>query len=210
MKGYTTGIDLIDHGFRGLKDGKLYCVCSSHYSECTDLISRAVVGLATNDISVVLFSIEKDRRTMFQNLLDIYCGLEEVENKYDDIERRYLILYEMGKLPLWIEGNAGLSYNSISDTIHRICLLNKHAIDSIFVDNIAKMNTDFIVLSSEDKINANLYLLKMVAKSLKIPIVGFCAEEDMSLHDLIERNEYVDKILKLKQKEIVIPSHINV
>ncbi|MGN0228105.1 MAG: hypothetical protein ACI4AI_08620 [Paludibacteraceae bacterium] len=147
---------------------------------------------------------------MFQNLLDIYCGLEEVENKYDDIERRYLILYEMGKLPLWIEGNAGLSYNSISDTIHRICLLNKHAIDSIFVDNIAKMNTDFIVLSSEDKINANLYLLKMVAKSLKIPIVGFCAEEDMSLHDLIERNEYVDKILKLKQKEIVIPSHINV
>lgn len=83
MKGLETGIEQIDRGLRGLKDGKLYCICSPAEEERTNLIAQTVMGLATRDNSVLLFSLEKDRRTMFQMLFDIY---------WQDIVRRIFVL----------------------------------------------------------------------------------------------------------------------
>jgi replicative DNA helicase len=188
MKGLETGIEQIDKGFRGLKDGKLYCICSPAEEERTNLIAQTVMGLATRDNSVLLFSLEKDRRTMFQMLFDIYWQMCEADVQFDDIERRHLMLYKMGKLPIWIEDIPELSYASIIATIQRICLLNKHAIGVILIDNFSLMKTDFAVVSSEYVIMANMYLLKMIAKKQKIPVLFF-SEGD----NIIANDTYLDK-----------------
>ena len=97
----------------------------------------------------------------------------------------------MGKLPIWIEDISELSYASIQATIQRICLLNKHAIEVIVVDNLSQMKTDFVVTSKEYAIMANLYLLKMVAKKQKIPVLLIGDGNSMPV---INSNEYVDKV----------------
>jgi replicative DNA helicase len=188
MKGLETGIEQIDRGLRGLKDGKLYCICSPAEEGCTNLIAQTVMGLATRDNSVLLFSLEKDRRTMFQMLFDIYWQMCDADAQFDDIERRHLMLYKMGKLPIWIEDISELSYASIQATIQRICLLNKHAIEVIVVDNLTLMKTDFAVSSLEYAIMANMYLLKMIAKKQKIPVLFF-SEGD----NIIANDTYLDK-----------------
>lgn len=190
MKGLETGIEQIDKGFRGLKDGKLYCI-SCQDEERSNLITKTVMGLATRDNSVLLFSLEKDRRTMFQMLFDIYWQMCDADVQFDDNERRHLMLYKMGKLPIWIEESSALSYASIMATIQRICLLNKHAIETILIDNISLMKTDFAVASQEYAIMANLYLLKMVAKKQKIPVLLISDGNSMPV---INHNEYVDKV----------------
>ena len=191
MRGLETGIEHIDKGFRGLKDGKLYCLFCLDEQERTNLIAQTVMGLATRDNSVLLFSLEKDRRTMFQMLFDIYWQMCDADVQFDDIERRHLMLYKMGKLPIWIEDISELSYASIQATIQRICLLNKHAIEVIVVDNLSQMKTDFVVTSKEYAIMANLYLLKMVAKKQKIPVLLIGDGNSMPV---INSNEYVDKV----------------
>ena len=190
MKGLETGIEQIDRGLRGLKDGKLYCICSPAEEERTNLIAQTVMGLATRDNSVLLFSLEKDRRTMFQMLFEIYWQMCDADVQFDDIERRHLMLYKMGKLPIWIEDISELSYASIQDTIQRICLLNKHAIEIILIDNLSLMRTDFVVASPEYAIMANLYLLKMVAKKQKIPVLFFCEDDN-----IIANDTYLDKFV---------------
>ena len=190
MKGLETGIEHIDKGFRGLKDGKLYCLYCPYEQERTNLIAQTVMGLATRDNSVLLFSLEKDRRTMFQMLFDIYWQMCDADAQFDDIERRHLMLYKMGKLPIWIEDISELSYASIQATIQRICLLNKHAIEIILIDNLSLMRTDFVVASPEYAIMANLYLLKMVAKKQKIPVLFFCEDDN-----IIANDTYLDKFV---------------
>lgn len=190
MKGLETGIEQIDRGLRGLKDGKLYCICSPAEEERTNLIAQTVMGLATRDNSVLLFSLEKDRRTMFQMLFEIYWQMCDADVQFDDIERRHLMLYKMGKLPIWIEDISELSYASIQATIQRICLLNKHAIEIILIDNLSLMRTDFVVASPEYAIMANLYLLKMVAKKQKIPVLFFCEDDN-----IIANDTYLDKFV---------------
>ena len=187
MKGLETGIEHIDKGFRGLKDGKLYCLYCPDEQERTNLIAQTVMGLATRDNSVLLFSLEKDHRTMLQMLFDIYWLMCDADAQFDDIERRHLMLYKMGRLPIWIEDISELSYASIQATIRRICLLNKHAIEVIVVDNLSQMRTDFPVMSEQLAIEANLYLLKMIAMSRKIPVVAFD-------HHCVY-NPYIDKQL---------------
>lgn len=191
MKGLETGIEQIDKGFRGLKDGKLYCI-SCPDEERSNLITKTVMGLATRDNSVLLFSLEKDRRTMFQMLFDIYWQMCDADVQFDDIERRHLMLYKMGKLPIWIEDISELSYTGIMATIQRICLLNKHAIETILIDNISLMKTDFDVASQEYAIMANLYLLKMTAKKQKVPILFLCRDEDV--HFVMD-DSYLDKLV---------------
>ena len=190
MKGLETGIEQIDRGLRGLKDGKQYCICSPAEEGRTNLIAQTVMGLATRDNSVLLFSLEKDRRTMFQMLFDIYWQMCDADAQFDDIERRHLMLYKMGKLPIWIEDISELSYASIQATIQRICLLNKHAIEVIVVDNLTLMKTDFAVSSLEYAIMANMYLLKMIAKKQKIPVLFFCKDDN-----IIANDTYLDKFV---------------
>ena len=194
MKGLTTGIEMIDKSTRGLKDGELYCFFCPTAEERAVLITQLTIGLATHDNSVLLFSIEKSRRAVFNLLFNSFWKLIDADVQFDVFERRHMVLYKLGELPFWIEYNPNLGYTSLVSTIQRICRLNKYAIESIIIDNIDLMKTDFYVLSKDYAIMANLYLLKMLAKKQNVPVIALCENNN---RDLFEQSEYVDKIITL-------------
>ena len=60
----------------------------------------------------------------------------------------------------------------------------------IVVDNLTLMKTDFAVSSLEYAIMANMYLLKMIAKKQKVPVLFF-SEDD----NIIANDTYLDKFV---------------
>ena len=207
MKGFETGIEQIDKVFRGLKDGKLYCVLCPLEEDTTDLIAKMTMGVATRDNSVLLLSTDNDRKKMFNMLFDIFWRFCDADTQFDGIERRHLMLYKMGKLPIWIEDAKEQSYTSILAVLQRICILNKHAISIILIDNFTHIKTAFQAFDEETTIQANLYLLKMIAKIRNIPIVAFC---HWQADKLFTQSEYIDKKIVIQPEfvsmNVLIPT----
>ena len=202
MKGLESGIKIIDESLGGLKDGKLYCIGCTVNANRTNLIAKIAMGLATRDNSVLLFSLEKNRKTMFNQLFSVLSQYDESEKSRNGIEKQSNLMAKMGEYPIWIEDTPNLSYSSLQNTIQRICYLNKHAVGVVMVDNIMQMATDFQISAAELCIKANLYLLKMVAKEYKIPVLAFTEiSRNEELNRPFEVSEYIDGMLIFKSTE---------
>ena len=70
IKGYVTGIDQIDLSWGGLKDGELYCFCCTSLVDKHDLLAKeAIIGLASREMSVVIFTLDCSHRELYGRLL---------------------------------------------------------------------------------------------------------------------------------------------
>ena len=193
MKGLITGIEYIDKTFSGIKDGKLYCIGCSTSVDRTNFIAKLTMGLTTRENSVLLLSLEKNRKAMFRLLLNIF--VHYYEDKEKGIEQSEL-MEMLGELPVWIEDAPNLSYNLLLDVIQRLTYINRHAIDVILVDNVARMTTDFMVSNINLCLAANLYLLKMIAKEYKIPVITFVEiSRNPALNTPFAESEYIDNMV---------------
>ena len=202
MKGIEIGIEAIDKAFSGLKDGKLYCIGCTASTNRTNLVAKVAMGLTTRENSVLLFSLEKNRKVMFNHLYDVLRCFDTTVVSQGKIERQSDLMDKMGDYPIWIEDAPNLSYTSLQNTIQQICYLNKHAVGIVMVDNILQMETDFQISTAELCIAANLYLLKMIAKEYKIPVVAFCEiSRNPALNIPFEKSEYIDGMLVFQSVE---------
>ena len=196
IKGYIIGIEQIDLCFCGLQDGDLYCLCCSTEVERSELLAKIVTGLASRQISVLLLTLDYSYLEMYGKILTIIQKYDTSLSKDDLILRKSEAINKYGTFAVWIEETHGLSYESLRNILQRLCYINHHAVECIIIDNILKMDTDFKTQTKGLALEANLYLLRMVAKEYKIPIIIASDYNDLSAKKLTE-SIYVNKILNV-------------
>ena len=206
MDGIATGIKQLDSTFNGLKIGKLYCISATSSLERSSLIAKLALGVATRGYGILLCSMERSETSMQSFLYEIYNYYCEYDDNLPVSKKRELSMQELGTLPIWIEDFPTLSYSSLLDSLQKICYLNRHAIDLVIIDNIARMDTDFHVQSKNLCIEANLYLLKMIAKEYKVPVVTFFELNRLSLEmKPFGESKFIDKIAIFRSSRDEMP-----
>ncbi len=96
----------------------------------------------------------------------------------------------------------------MSDRLQTLCYLNKNAVECIIIDNVLRMETDFHSPSKEMTLEANLYLLKMIAKEYNIPIIASISYDKLYLDRILESN-HIDKTMIVKTTDDNIDDALN-
>ena len=86
--------------------------------------------------------------------------------------------------------------------------MNKHAVECIVIDNILGMETDFQTPSREMTLEANLYLVKMIAKEYKIPIIVSTNYDKISLDRILE-SDHIDKTMIVMTTDDFVDDALN-
>lgn len=196
-KGYLTGIAQIDKEFLGLKDGDLYCFCCTEHVNYTNLLAKIVIGLASRDTSVVIFTNECSHREMAKHLIDVIQRYDLSISENEASQRVLDATEKFGSYAIWIQDMPMLNYESLRDRLQSLCYLNKHAVECVVIDNLQQVETDFYTPSKEVRLEANLYLMKMIAKEYKIPVI-ISTRYDIVFMDKIIESNYIDKTMIIK------------
>lgn len=197
INGYVTGIEQIDRECMGLKDGDLYCLCCTEHVDHTNLLAKIIIGLASRDISVVVFTIDCSHGEMYKYLIDVIQNYDVSLSGKEPFQRAIEANEKFGSYAIWIQDIPELDYESLQDRLQCLSYLNKHAVECIVIDNLQKMGTNFQTPSKEVQMEANLYLMKMVAKEYKIPVI-VSTRYDKVLMDKIVESNHVDKSMIIK------------
>lgn len=197
IKGHATGIEQIDQSWSGLKDGDLYYFCCTSHVDKHNLLAKVIVGLASREMSVVIFTLDCSHRDMYKRLIEVILNFDTSLSGIDPSQRVFEANEKFGSYAIWIQDAQTLSYETLRDRLQSICYLNKHAVECIIVDNILGMETNFQTPSKEMTLEANLYLMKMIAKEYKIPIIVSTSYDKIYLDKIFESN-HIDKTMIVK------------
>ena len=208
IKGYVTGIDQIDQSWKGLKDGELYCFCCTSHVDKHDLLAKVVIGLASREMSVVVFTLDCSHRDMYRRLIKVIQDFDTSLSGCDSSQRVFEANEKFGSYAIWIQDAPSLSYETLSDRLQSLSYLNKHAVECIVIDNILGMETDFQTPSREMTLEANLYLVKMIAKEYKIPIIISTNYDEISLDRILE-SDHIDKTMIVKTTDDSVDDALN-
>lgn len=208
IKGYATGIDKIDQSWNGLKDGDLYCFCCTSHVDKHNLLAKVIIGLASSEISVVIFTLDCSHRDMYKRLIEVIQNFDTSLSGKDPSQRVFEATEKFGSYAIWIQDSQTLSYETLRDRLQSLCYLNKYAVECIIVDNILGMETNFQTPSKEMTLKANLYLLKMIAKDYKIPIIVSTNYDKISL-DRIWGSDHIDKTMIVRTTDDFVDDALN-
>lgn len=208
IKGYATGIDNIDQSWNGLKDGDLYCFCCTSHVDKHNLLAKVIIGLASREISVVIFTLDCSHRDMYKRLIEVIQNFDTSLSGKDPSQRVFEATEKFGSYAIWIQDSQTLSYETLRDRLQSLCYLNKYAVECIIVDNILGMETNFQTPSKEMTLEANLYLLKMIAKEYNIPIIASISYDKLYLDRILESN-HIDKTMIVKTSDDNIDDALN-
>lgn len=208
IKGHATGIEPIDQTWSGLKDGDLYCFCCTSHVDKHNLLAKVIVGLASREMSVVIFTLDCSHRDMYKRLIEVIQNFDTSLSGKDPSQRAFEANEKFGSYAIWIEDTSTLSYDTMSDRLQTLCYLNKNAVECIIIDNILSMETDFHSPSKEMTLEANLYLLKMIAKEYNIPIIVSTSYDKIYLDKILESN-HIDKKMIVKTTDDNIDDALN-
>ena len=197
IKGYVTGIEQIDRECLGLKDGDLYCLCCTEHVDHTSLLSKIIIGLASRDISVVVFTIDCSHGEMYKRLIDVIQNYDVSLSGKEPFQRALDANEIFASYAIWIQDIPELDYESLQDRLQCLSYLNKHAVECIVIDNLQKMGTNFQTPSKEVQMEANLYLMKMIAKEYKIPVIVSTRYDKMYMDKIME-SSHIDKTMIIK------------
>ena len=126
----------------------------------------------------------------------------------DSSQRVFEANEKFGSYAIWIQDVPSLSYETLSDRLQSLSYLNKHAVECIVIDNILGMETDFQTPSREMSLEANLYLVKMIAKEYKIPIIVSTNYDKISLDRILE-SDHIDKTMIVKTTDDSVDDALN-
>ena len=208
IKGHATGIEQIDQTWSGLKDGDLYCFCCTSHVDKHNLLAKVIVGLASREMSVVIFTLDCSHRDMYKRLIEVIQNFDTSLSGKDPSQRVFDATNKFGSYAIWIQDTQTLSYETLRDRLQSLCYLNKHAVECIIVDNILGMETNFQTPSKEMTLEANLYLMKMIAKEYKIPIIVSTSYDKIYLDRILESN-HIDKTMIFKTTDDNIDDALN-
>jgi len=200
IKGYVTGIDQIDLSWGGLKDGELYCFCCTSLVDKHDLLAKVIIGLASREMSVVIFTLDCSHRELYGRLIKVIQRFDTSISGCDSSQRISEAYEKFGSYAIWIQDVPVLNYESLRDRLQSLTYLNKHAVECVVIDNIEKIETNFRTPSREMKLEANLYLMKMIAKEYKIPVILSSSCDNLYL-DKIIKSGHVNQYLIVKTIE---------
>ena len=208
IKGHATGIEQIDQTWSGLKDGDLYCFCCTSHVNKHNLLAKVIVGLASREMSVVIFTLDCSHREMYKQIIEVIQNFDTSLSGKDPSQRVFEANEKFGSYAIWIQDTQTLSYETLRDRLQSLCYLNKHAVECIIVDNILGMETNFQTPSKEMTLEANLYLMKMVSKEYKIPIIVSTNYDKIYLDKILESN-HIDKTMIVKTSDDNIDDALN-
>ena len=208
IKGHATGIEQIDQTWSGLKDGDLYCFCCTSHVNKHNLLAKVIVGLASREMSVVIFTLDCSHREMYKQIIEVIQNFDTSPSGKDPSQRVFEANEKFGSYAIWIQDTQTLSYETLRDRLQSLCYLNKHAVECIIVDNILGMETNFQTPSKEMTLEANLYLMKMVSKEYKIPIIVSTNYDKIYLDKILESN-HIDKTMIVKTSDDNIDDALN-
>lgn len=208
IKGHVTGVDQIDQSWKGLKDGELYCFCCTSHVDKHNLLAKVIVGLASREMSVVVFTLDCSHRDMYKQIINVIQTFDTSLSGIDPSQRVFEANEKFGSYAIWIEDTPVLSYDRMSDRLQTLCYLNKNAVECIIIDNVLRMETDFHTPSKEMMLEANLYLLKMIAKEYNIPIIASISYDKLYLDKILESN-HIDKTMIVKTSDDNIDDALN-
>jgi replicative DNA helicase len=208
IKGYATGIDKIDQSWNGLKDGDLYCFCCTFHVDKHNLLAKVIIGLASREISVVIFTLDCSHRDLYKRLIEVIQNFDTSLSGKDPSQRVFEATEKFGSYAIWIQDSQTLSYETLRDRLQSLCYLNKYAVECIIVDNILSMETNFQTPSKEMTLEANLYLLKMIAKDYKIPIIVSTNYDKISLDRILE-SDHIDKTMIVRTTDDFVDDALN-
>lgn len=203
IKGHATGIEPIDQTWSGLKDGDLYCFCCTSHVDKHNLLAKVIVGLASREIGVVIFTLDCSHRDMYKRLIEVIKNFDTSLSGKDPSQRAFEANEKFGSYAIWIQDVPVLNYESLRDRLQSLTYLNKHAVECVVIDNIEKIETNFRTPSREMKLEANLYLMKMIAKEYKIPVIVSSSCDNLYLDKIIKSglvNQYL--IVKTIEEDI--------
>lgn len=198
IKGYIFGIEPIDQSFGGLKDGSLYCLCCTQPKDTSSLSAKVAIGLASRGKSVVIFTTTLTPRAMFNLLVDTIQQYDVSSTSHDFTQRKFDAINKFGQMAILIESPRSLRYESLTNSMQKISYLHRHAIECVIIDNMQNMITDFPVSSKAVALDANLYLLNMIAKEYKIPIVVTIDGNYSYVWERLNESSYIDKMLAVR------------
>lgn len=197
IKGHATGIDQIDQSFGGLKDRELYCFCYTPHVNNHNLLAKVIVGLASRKLSVVVFTLDCTHRDMYERLIKVIQKYDTSLSMNNSFLHRSEATEKFGSYAIWIQEVPALNYETLNDRLQSLYYLNRHAVECVIIDNILKMETNFQTPSKEMTLEANLYLLKMLGKEYKIPII-FSMTYDKTYLDKIQETNHISKTVLFK------------
>lgn len=208
IKGHATGIEQIDQTWSGLKDGDLYCFCCTSHVDKHNLLAKVIVGLASREMSVVIFTLDCSHRDMYKRLIEVIQNFDTSLSAKDPAQRVFEATEKFGSYAIWIQDVPSLSYATLSDRLQSLSYLNKHAVECVIVDNILEMETTFQTPSKEMELEANLYLMKMIAKEYRIPIIVSMSYDKIYLDRILE-SDHIDKTMIVKTSDDNIDGALN-
>ncbi len=112
IKGHATGIEQIDQSWSGLKDGDLYCFCCTSHVDKHNLLAKVIVGLASREMSVVIFTLDCSHRDMYKRLIEVIQNFDTSLSGIDPSQRVFEATNKFGSYAIWIEDTSTLSYDT--------------------------------------------------------------------------------------------------
>jgi len=189
-----TGIDTLNYILGCLEEGHLYCIGCTTRVKRIKFLANVTVGLLTQQSGLALISLDYNRSDMTDALRESYRACNALS---------------AGKLSLWLEHQPITTYSLIQDTLQRIVYRDKKNLQILLVDNLIKIRTDFHCSSQGMCVAANLYLLKMIAKEYKIPVIAFTElYPDKALLQPIADSEYIDKMIIFHSGQERVPKPV--
>jgi len=175
MAGASYGIPVIDTATGGLVDTDLIVVAARPGQGKTAFVLSIMRNFCLRGDGVGIFSLEMGRSQLVQRLLSQQASVWASKIRKNDLDgfdrqRLYAAKTQMGKWPLQINDNAGISLRRLKTKA--LMWKKKFGIKLLVVDYLQLMGGDGKKQNREGEISEISRGLKVLAKDLKIPIIA--------------------------------------
>ena len=176
----STGVKLIDNACGNLQDGKLYCIACTSAVDRLSILAEVAIGVLSWQSGLAIISNEYERPTLVERLKQCYRSTGNYA----------------GALSLCADYQPASSYEHIRSFIERIISKDRNLLHVLIVDNLLTIETDFTCTESNLRIEANLYLLRMIAVEYDIPVIAFTEYySDDSICTTLADSEQIERMV---------------
>lgn len=174
--GALTGYCELDRKINGLQNGLLYVIGARPSMGKTSFSMNIIRHICFDETrSVALFSLEKPRRGVIENLVEFEAGIESYKYKWgqidnEDWDRIAAAALNMKKYNLIIDDTAAISVEKVREKCIKYKDENKD-LSAIFVDYLQLMSQPEEYPTHKKEVEHIIKGLKELAKEIDLPII---------------------------------------
>lgn len=176
ISGLHTGFHGLDDVTSGFQSSELIVLAARPSMGKTALVCNFGLAIAaTQNVGVLLFSLEQSRLELAERFLCIHARLDGHklrQGELDEVEQHSLheASNEMREFPLFIDDTAGRTISQVAAVSRR--MKRRHNIGIVIIDYLQLIESDDKNLPREQQISTITRRLKFLAKDLSIPVIA--------------------------------------